>query len=137
MLTRGEKMQAEVLDVLRRRGLPLSAYDVLLELRGAHPKLAPPTIYRALSALTEEGFVHRVESLKAYVACKCDTHKHASILSICDNCGKVEERMAPDLLRGVSGLVGETGFLPLRHVIEVHGICADCRPATQEDKPSL
>lgn len=137
MLTRGEEMRAEVLGVLRRCSLPLSAYDVLLELRGAHPKLAPTTIYRALAALTEDGCVHRVESLKAYVACQCDTHKHASILSICDNCGKVEECMAPDFLEGVSGLVGETGFLALRHVIEVHGICADCRPAMQENKLSL
>lgn len=132
MLTRGEKMQAEVLGVLCRCGLPLSAYDVLEELRGAHPKIAPPTIYNALSALTKTGRVHRVESLKAYVACQCDTHKNASILSICDDCGRVEERIAPDLLEGVSGFVGETGFVPLRHVIEVHGICADCRPVTPE-----
>ena len=45
-------MQAEVLVVLRRRRVPLSAYDVLGELREANPKIAPPTIYRALPALT-------------------------------------------------------------------------------------
>ena len=45
-------MQAEVLAVLRRRRDPLSAYDVLGELDEANPKIVPPTICRALSALT-------------------------------------------------------------------------------------
>nr|WP_319515110.1 transcriptional repressor [uncultured Cohaesibacter sp.] len=126
MAIRGEKMQAEVLDVLRRRMAPLSAYDVLEELRGAHPKLAPPTIYNALSALTKRGHVHRVESLKAYVACQCERQSHPSILAICDACGKVEERVAVGLVGAVSGFVAETGFVPLRHVIEIHGLCADC-----------
>ena len=38
------KMQAEALADLSRRGSPLSAYDVLGELREANPKIAPPTI---------------------------------------------------------------------------------------------
>lgn len=41
------KMRAEALADLSRRGDPLSAYDVLGELREANPKIAPPTIYRA------------------------------------------------------------------------------------------
>ena len=40
------KMRAEALADLSRRGGPLSAYDVLGELREANPKIAPPTIYR-------------------------------------------------------------------------------------------
>lgn len=128
MSKRGEKMQAGVLAVLRQRCSALSAYDVLWELRTAHPKIAPPTIYNALLALTKRGRVHRVESLKAYIACQCEHHKHASILSICDDCGKVEERVAPDLLKTISDILEESGFAPQRHVIEVHGICAACSP---------
>ena len=41
---RGEKTQADVLAVLRRRGGPLSAYEVLGALRERHPRIAPPTI---------------------------------------------------------------------------------------------
>ena len=126
MSKRGEKMQAEVLAVLRRRRGPLSAYDVLRELREANPKIAPPTIYRALSALTERGHVHRIESLNAYIACQCDRHQHASVLSICDDCGAVDECVATDLLEVLSSIVGKSGFAPMRHVIEVHGLCGSC-----------
>ncbi len=126
MSKRGEKMQAEVLAILRRRRGPLSAYDVLGELREANPKIAPPTIYRALKALMERGRVHRIESLNAYIACQCDSHRHASVLSICDDCGAVEESVAPDLLKELSRIAGKSGFAPRRHVIEVHGVCEDC-----------
>ncbi|PLW77166.1 Fur family transcriptional regulator [Cohaesibacter celericrescens] len=127
MAMRGEKMQSEVLGVLQQNLAPLTAYDVLEQLRGFYPKLAPPTIYNALSALTKRGQVHRLESLKAYIACQCDQHSHASIMAICDACGKVEERVASDdLLKTVSSHVDEVGFKPIRHIIEIHGVCASC-----------
>ncbi|MGF1447034.1 MAG: Fur family transcriptional regulator [Pikeienuella sp.] len=126
MTKRGEKMQAEVLAVLRRSHRPLSAYDILAELRAAHPKIAAPTVYNALAALGNGGLVHRVESLKAYIACQCDRHDRASILSICDDCGRVEERIAPALLNELSDIIEESGFAAQRHVIEIHGVCANC-----------
>jgi len=123
---RGETFQTEVLTVLRRHGGPLSAYDILGTFREATPKIAPPTIYRALAALTERGRVHRLESLNAYIACQCKGHRHASVLSICDGCGAVEESVAPDVLKELSRVAGKSGFAPKRHVIEVHGVCGTC-----------
>lgn len=127
MSKRGEEIRADVLAVLREANVAMSAYDVLDALRAAHPKIAPPTVYNALTALSNSGCVHRVESLKAYIACQCEgEHTHSSVLSICDECGTVEERVAPAILKNLSCFVEETGFAPQRHVIEVHGVCAAC-----------
>ena len=126
MTKRGEQMRAEILAVLREADGAMSTYDVLHRLQASHPKIAPPTVYNALAGLTKSGRVHRVESLKAYIACQCDfTHK-STVLSICDECGTVQERSAPRLVENLSGFVEETGFLPQRHVIEVHGLCSSC-----------
>ena len=95
MSKRGEKLRPEVLAILRRRSGSLSAYDVLGELCEANPKGAQPTICRVLAALTARGRVHRIESLNAFIACQCDRHQHASILSICHDYGTVEESVAP------------------------------------------
>ena len=122
-------MQAQVLAVLRSRRLPTSAYEVLRCLREEHPRLAPPTIYRALAALTARGKIHRLESLNAFVACQRDRHHDASILSICTDCGAVEESLSTDLLTTLSGIAGKSGFAPMRHVIEVHGQCGACGSA--------
>ena len=129
MSERGRRMQAQVLAVLRSRRLPMSAYEVLRCLREEHPRLTPPTIYRALAALTERGKTHRLESLNAFVACQCGHHQDASILSICTDCGVVEENLSADLLTALSGIAGKSGFAPMRHVIEVHGRCGTCGSA--------
>ena len=44
--------QTKVLTVLNSTNEPMSAYDVLGELRQFNPKIAPPTVYRSLAALT-------------------------------------------------------------------------------------
>ena len=126
MITRGEMWQTEILRVLRQNHAPATAYQVLATLRKTHGKIAPTTIYRALSALQECGHVHRVESLNAFIACQGDRELSSSILSICDECGCVEESNAPDLLKDLSNVISESGFSPMRHVVEVHGTCASC-----------
>ena len=130
MTKRGEQMRAEILSVLQAADGPMSAYGVLHRLQTSHPKMAPPTVYNALAALTKSGRVHRVESLKAYIACECGGAHRSAVLSICDECGTVEERTAPDLIKNLSGFVEESGFRAQRHVIEVHGVCASCSSET-------
>ena len=122
----GKRMQAEVLAVLAAKDCAVSAYDVIEHLRSSYPRIAPTTVYRALSALTERGQVHRLESQNAFVACKCDRHDHAAILSVCTDCGAVDESSAPAIVADLSDLMKETGFAATRHVIEIHGLCASC-----------
>ncbi|MEL6915352.1 MAG: Fur family transcriptional regulator [Pseudomonadota bacterium] len=125
---RSEELQAEVMMVLRAAQGPLSAYDILAELRASNPKMAPTTIYRALAVLVDKTRVHRLESLNAYVPCQCDEAGHEAIISICDDCGTVEETVAPDLLASMSKAISASGFAAKRHVVEVHGTCAECSP---------
>lgn len=126
MPKRGEKMQEALLDVLRQHGNPMSAYALLDVLREDNAKLAPTTIYRALDALLSRGAVHRIESLNAYALCRHRNHDTTCILAICDDCGTVEEKLAPDLIDELSAEAAKSGFAPKRHVIEVHGQCAAC-----------
>ena len=88
---RGEITQADVLGILRQSSEPLSAYDVIAHLREKNPKIAPPTVYRALSALMDAGHVHRLESMNAFVACQHDCGHDIPVLSVCDDCGSVGE----------------------------------------------
>lgn len=129
MSKRAEQTRSQVLAVLNDHGAPLSAYEVLGDMRQVSPKIAPPTVYRALATLIERGQVHRIESMNAFMACKCDRHQTASILSICDDCGTVQESVAPELLQALSSLAGQSGFSTSRHVVELHGQCANCTTA--------
>ncbi len=119
-----------ILELLRERGRPLGAYEIIAALEKTRGKVAPTTVYRALGALIEDGRAHRVESKNAYVVCQRaahgDAHLNDAVLSICEGCGAVEEHLDGGLLRDLGALVGRSGFRPGRHVIEIHGLCAGC-----------
>lgn len=126
MAARTKLIQKQILATLKRRSRPASAYELLDELRGEYPKIAPMTVYRVLSTLIAGGKAHRVESMNAFIACQSQSDKSASILSICDDCGLVEATASHELVTDLSRLTKKTGFTPQRHVIEVHGQCVSC-----------
>lgn len=122
----GTERQADVLSVLKRHEKPLTAYEILGELRDDEAALAPPTIYRALAALTEQGRAHRLESLNAFVPCRCDHDDLTPILTVCGDCGSVEEFQDRGVIDRIGALAAGAGFSVSRHVLEMHGRCAGC-----------
>lgn len=118
--------QADILTVLKSSEAPMSAYQILERLQNNEPDIAPPTVYRALAALTDQGRAHKLESLKAFVPCRCDHDKSLPVLAICEDCGLVDEHDGEVLLPKLSAMVAPSRFKPVRHVVEIHGQCASC-----------
>lgn len=126
MRRRAETVQAAVLTLLRTRRAPLSAYELLAALRVEGLRLAPTTVYRALTALVEAGAIRRLESCNAFVARRGEGAADPAILSICDACGAVEETVCARTQEALKRAAARTGFTASRHVIEIMGRCADC-----------
>lgn len=118
--------QADILNVLKLSEVPMSAYQILKQLQGDEPDIAPPTVYRALAALTEQGRAHKLESLKTFVPCRCDHGKSLPVLTICEDCGLVDEHDGKGLLPELTAVVAPSHFKPARHVVEIHGQCGNC-----------
>jgi Fur family zinc uptake transcriptional regulator len=72
-----------------RKPQALGAYEIIDRLTDKS-RPAPITIYRALDFLRENGFVHRIESRNAFVACVRD-HGGDDIVVflICERCGAI------------------------------------------------
>ena len=113
--------------IVRETTKPISAYEVLEQMSKDLKNPKPPTAYRALDFLEQHGFVHRIESLNAYVSCDVN-HKHdGSQFMICDSCGNVDEIHLCSLPKTLNEKVANENFT-LRHWnVEVHGVCADCK----------
>lgn len=117
-----------VLDIIAHADKPMVAYDVLAKLATKLPNPKPPTAYRAIEFLQEHGFIHRIESLNAYIVCQTD-HKHeGSQFMICDDCGQVTEAHLCDLPAPLAAKTKATGFHMTRWNVELHGSCRDCTP---------
>lgn len=115
-----------VLRLLCEADRPMSAYELLEQLRGEVRNPAPPTIYRALDFLLEQGLVHKLESLHAYIGCSHPDHPHASQFLICADCGDVAELEDPSIAKSLSAAGRAAGFRTERPVVELLGTCAEC-----------
>jgi Fur family zinc uptake transcriptional regulator len=126
MRKRAASRQADVLNLLHACDRPLTAYQILERLQLSEPGIAPPTVYRTLSALTDQGRAHRLESLKAFVPCRCNHAESVPILAICEACGSVEEHDGSNLLPKFNEITDLSKFQTERHIVEIHGLCSTC-----------
>ncbi len=119
--------------VIESRG-PLGAYALLDRLKAERANATPVTIYRALDFLLENGLVHKIERLNAFIACTdqgdhTHQHGHAAQFLICRTCGTVAELEDPSIAHAISHAAGRTGFRPDHATIEVEGLCGTCAAA--------
>ena len=106
-------LRRQVLDLVLAHDGVVKAYQILTDLQQARGSAAPPTVYRALEFLVEQGILHRVEALNGYVVCRHLDCAHPSVIMTCRDCGKVDEMAADE------------GFVALRQLCAVHGFDMD------------
>jgi Fur family zinc uptake transcriptional regulator len=119
-------VRRRVLSLIWRSHEAVKAYDLLDQLRAYDPGAKPTTVYRALDFLREQGFIHRVESLNAFIGCSDVEHKHELFLLICDRCNRVQERPAIGVMEAIAGEIHSAKFVPRHKALEVHGLCEEC-----------
>ena len=89
---------------------------------------APPTVYRGLDFLLENGLIHRLASLNAYIGCSHPEVAHEGYFMICQQCKNAYElaqHTAIDAAIAAEAL--QMGFAVHTQTVEILGTCADCR----------
>nr|WP_227672687.1 transcriptional repressor [Komagataeibacter sp. FXV3] len=124
-----------VLGLVLAADRPLGAYDLLEQIRTTRGRpVAPPTVYRALDFLMEQGLIHKIERLSAFAGCRhmlesghgCHGHVHAAQFLICSKCGRVTELDDPHILKALLEVTRARGFSVRQTTIEAEGLCAAC-----------
>jgi Fur family zinc uptake transcriptional regulator len=116
----------QVLELIWESHKAVKAYELLDRIKPLLQAAKPATIYRALDFLIEQGLIHRVESLNAFVGCSCSGHQHEQLLLICKHCHEVEERSAEEVMTALAQEIKQADFIVHSKAIEVHGVCAKC-----------
>lgn len=117
-----------VLEVIWSGHRPLGAYDILATLAQASGgKPQPPTVYRALEFLQEQGLVHRVETLSAFVGCPLPDEHHRGQLLLCRACGDAAELVEEQGLKALQRSAEAMGFKVESFTVELSGLCPACR----------
>jgi len=121
------KVREQVFLLLANHQGAVGAYDLLAELKELDAAAKPATIYRALDFLSKQGFVHKIESINAFVMChhfgECN---HPVQLLICDECGHVEEIQSNNFDLALRTMADANGFTISHQIVEAHGSCKNC-----------
>jgi Fur family zinc uptake transcriptional regulator len=121
-------LRRRVLELVWTSHEPVGAYGLLDTLRTEGHAAAPPTVYRALEFLIDQGLVHRLERLNAFVGCPRPDRLHSAHFLICTDCGRAAEmRDDPTLDAALLHAADTLGFSVSRRTIEIEGLCPDCR----------
>ena len=121
------ELRREVLELIIKADAPVTAYQLLDQLKSIRKSAVPPTIYRSLDFLLENGLIHKIERLNAFVSCAETDHRHADAqFLICKSCGTVAELEDHDISEALAQAASSRGFVPCRAVVEIDGLCADC-----------
>ena len=120
-------IRQRVLELIWQDHEPVKAYDILDTLKQSKSSSAPPTVYRALDFLQDEGLVHKIESLNAYIGCGNPRNTHKGQFFICHDCGFVAELDDDEIRRLFQKKAKRFGFEINDEIVEIKGYCQECR----------
>ena len=119
-------LRRRVLELVWTSHEPVGAYDILSRLGGDGRRAAPPTVYRALEFLLEQGLVHRIESLNAFIGCASPKAPHSGQFLLCTGCGTATEIDDTGVQAALAQAAGSVGFRPGHVTLEIKGLCRHC-----------
>ena len=120
------KLRKKVLTLILKNHGYVKAYDLLNDLKKNDASAKPPTVYRSLDFLMEHGFIHKIQSLNAFVGCSHpDEHEDCYFL-ICKECKNIEECCSNKVKKVLTSTSGKNNFSPNQVTLEITGICQDC-----------
>lgn len=127
---RGQRLTALrrlVLELVWANHQPVGAYGLLAMMREQSRQVAPATVYRALDFLQEQGLVHRLASLNAFIGCAFPGASHTGQFLICTGCQELAELDDRQITAALQASASASGFTISHTTIEVLGLCPHCR----------
>lgn len=129
-------LRRSVLAEILNTGGVIKAYDLIHQLGQRDRHLKPPSVYRSLAFLLEQGFIHRIESLNGFVACNHPGELHETLLMICERCGSIVETQPSGIEQLLQDSALEHGFQIGSTTLELQGLCHLCRkPGNERGTP--
>jgi len=116
-----------VMEFLLRSEQPVTAYELIRMLqKRLGRRLSPPTVYRAVEFLLQQGLASRIETRNAFVPSMHLASDQPCAFFICETCGSLAEVENAKLETLFRRDAASLGFRIGKRVIELQGTCASC-----------
>ncbi len=128
---RNTRQRSAVLNVLAGIDDFRSAQDLHDVLRHAGESVGLTTVYRTLQGLAAAGDVDLLvghDGETRYRRCSAGHHHHL----VCRDCGRTVEVAGSAVEKWANKVAAENGYTDVRHIIEIVGLCSDCRAVLEQ-----
>ena len=119
-------LRRKVLEIIWAGHKPTKAYDILDKLKDMDYSAKPPTVYRTLDFLMEQGLIHKLESLNAYIGCSHPGEQHKCYFLICSECQEIKECCDRVIDDAIAETASKNKFSPHHTTLEINGKCSNC-----------
>ena len=126
-IRRSTKQRAAIYDVVQKLPNFHSAKDIHAELTQRGSSVGLSTVYRALSAMANDGDVDtllRDDGETLYRQCAESAHHHHLV---CRQCGATIEVDGPTVETWTQHIAAQHDFDDVSHTLEIFGRCPQCR----------
>jgi Fur family ferric uptake transcriptional regulator len=125
------KQREQVLDIFLKTEEHPTIGDLHELVRKKNPKIGLATVYRAMKVICAAGLAREADFGDGVRRFEHEyQHQHHDHL-ICLKCGKITEVMSPEIERLQEKLTKKYSFTPLRHRMQIFGVCRKCRRKTK------
>jgi len=116
----------EILEVFLSVEKHLTSDELHRIVKKKNPKIGYVTVYRTMKLLEEAGLCSEVDFGDGVSRFEHKYgHKHHDHL-VCVKCGSCVEVMKPKIEKLQDALAKENRFIPLKHKLQIFGICSKC-----------
>lgn len=115
-----------ILDAVRRGPSHFTAQDVFEAVTARHPEIGFATVYRFLRTLSEQKYVTEVRMGGMPARYEWAGKRHHDHLT-CSTCSKIVEFENTEIERLQENVARQFGFSLTGHVLELYGVCPECR----------
>ena len=119
-------LRREILRMIWEGHGPKKAYDLLEKLQLTNQSAKPATVYRTLEFLLANGFIHKVNSLNAFVGCSHPSKHPDCYFLICDNCNDISEYCDKAIATAIKTIAEKNQFRITNTTLEIAGRCNSC-----------
>lgn len=124
---RATKQRDAIVDAFLSAGKHITIDDLYNSIRRSHPEIGYATVHRNLRLMCESGLAEEIKigNKKARYEQKLGQEHHDHL--ICLRCGRFIEVNDEKIEKLQEKLAEANGFIPVRHKLEIYGICRNCR----------
>jgi Fur family ferric uptake transcriptional regulator len=109
----------------------ISADELFTAVRQVHPNVGRATVYRALQQMVDDGQARKVDFGEGRLRYEASHGHPRHFHLICSNCHRSSEFLSSDVETVLEEVSAARGFEAKQTVVQVHGICQDCRTGTK------